>query len=343
MHIAIMMFAKYGGGIEQAFVDYCEGLRDRGHQVSAVVYPGSWAADRLKEVGIEPIGLRNFSEYDVIAVMRLRRLLKSLAPEAIITHGNRATGMAIKAKTGIPVIGVVNNYSTRRYSLADAAFTTTRDLVATLVDQGIAKDRVFLIPNMVKVVELPHRDARHQPPVIGTMGRFVKKKGFDTYIHALAILKKRGIEFKALLGGSGIEEGALRALAKEHELSSVLEFTGWIENRHDFYQRMDIFCLPSLHEPFGIVLLEAFANGVPIISSDSEGPKDIITPNYDALIVEKANAAQMAEAMEKLIKNPAKCEELAANGFAKVKSVYSLDVVAIKIEEALIKMLNPTP
>lgn len=340
MHIVNIMFAKSGGGIEQAFVDYCEGLCDLGHRVTAITHPGAWAEQQLLQRGITPVSLRNFSEYDLFAAYRLKRILKSLSADVIIAHANRATGLSLRAASGIPVVGVVQNYSTKRYNATDAVFTTTRDLIQTLAAQGIAEEKIFHIPNMVKVSELPHRTARRNPVVIGTMGRFVKKKGFDTYINALSILKVRGLEFKAVLGGTGEEEHALRELAKEKGLENTLEFTGWVDDRKAFYTGIDIFCLPSLHEPFGIVLLEAFAHGAPIISTNSEGPKDIITPNYDAIIVEKGSATQLAEALEKLIKDPSLCEKLAANGFAKVKTLYSLEVVAGRIEEALKAILR---
>jgi glycosyltransferase involved in cell wall biosynthesis len=236
------------------------------------------------------------------------------------------------------VIGVVQNYSTRRYNNTDAVFTTTYDLMATLAAQGIPENKIFHVPNMVKVAELPHRMPRNNPVIIGAMGRFVKKKGFDTYINALSILKTRGVAFKAVLGGTGEEEQNLRKLATEKELGAQLQFTGWVDDRRAFYTGIDIFCLPSLHEPFGIVLLEAFAHGAPIISTNSEGPKDIITPNYDAIIVEKGNAEQLAEALERMIKDPALCDKLAANGFAKVKTRYSLEVVSTNIEKAIVQL-----
>lgn len=340
MHILNIMFAKGGGGIEQAFVDYCEGLRDRGHQLSAIVYPGAWAEEQLRARGITPITLRNFSEYDPIAAFRLSRLIKRLAPDIIIAHANRATSLSLRARAGIKIVGVVQNYFTRRYNKTDAVFTTTYDLINTLKTQGIDEKNIFHIPNMVKVSELPHRQARHNPVVIGAMGRFVKKKGFDTYIHALALLKERGIMFKAVLGGTGVEEAVLRTLAAEKNIENDLEFIGWVDDRKAFYTNIDIFCLPSLHEPFGIVLLEAFAHGAPIISTDSEGPKDIITPNYDALIVEKENDEQLANALQRLIAEPETCEKFAANGFAKVKTRYALDVVAERIEIALKNIVN---
>lgn len=342
MHIVNIMLAKKGGGIEQAAVDYCEALKDLGHRVTAIIYPGSWAEKQLHALGISTVSLFNLSEWDVIAWVRLTRIINSLAPDAVIAHANRATGLSLRAfkKRKFPLIGVVQNYSTRRYNAVDAVFTTTYDLMATLAKQGIAEEKIFHIPNMVKCRELPHRDPRHTPPVIGAIGRFVKKKGFDVYIHALALLKERGIAFKAVLGGMGDEENALRAFAREKELDNVLTFVGWVDDRKAFYTGIDIFCLPSLHEPFGIVLLEAFAHGVPIISTNSEGPKDIITPNYDALIVEKGDAVKLAEALEKLLKDPTYCDSLAANGFAKVKTRYSLDVVGKSIETAVGKIIG---
>lgn len=341
MHIVNIMFAKGGGGIEQAFVDYCEGLQGIGRKVTAIIHPGAWAESQLKAKNIPTIALRNFSEYDYFAAWRLNRLLKKIGADIVIAHANRATGLCLRSKTKTPIAGVVQNYNTRRYNACDAAFTTTHDLINVLAAQGIARENIYHIPNMVKVAELPHRQARKTPPVVGTMGRFVKKKGFDTYINALAILKLKGVPFKAVLGGTGIEDSALRALARERGLGPAdLIFSGWVDDRKAFYTGIDIFCLPSLHEPFGIVLLEAFAHGAPIISTNSEGPKDIITPNYDALIVEKGNAEQLAEALEKLIKDPALCDSLAANGFAKVKTRYSLEVVAGKIDEACQKILT---
>jgi glycosyltransferase involved in cell wall biosynthesis len=340
MDIVNIMFAKSGGGIEQAFVDYCEGLRDIGHNITAIIHPGAWAEEQLREKNIKMVTLRNFSEYDPIAAFRLKRIIRSLKPDVVIAHANRATSLCLRAKLSVPVVGVVQNYSTRRYNAASAVFTTTHDLIATLAAQGIATERIFHIPNMVKVSELPHREDRRNPPIIGTMGRFVKKKGFDTYIEALALLKGRGVQFKAILGGTGVEENALRELAAARGLDNILQFTGWVDDRKAFYTGIDIFCLPSLHEPFGIVLLEAFAHGAPIISTNSEGPKDIITPNYDAIIVEKGNAEQLAEALEKLIKDSSLCDKLAVNGFTKVKTRYSLDVVARRIEEACAAILK---
>ena len=117
-----------------------------------------------------------------------------------------------------------------------------------------------------------------------------------------------------------------------------LAFTGWVENKHDFFQGIDLFCLPSLHEPFGIVLLEAFCHGVPVVSSDSEGPTDIIAPDVDALLVKKNDAAALADALERLLADPERAQMMAQNAYQKVVAKYDMKAVAAQIEDALQKI-----
>ena len=318
VHIVNIMFARGGGGIEQAFVDYCEGLRGRGHKVTAIAYPGSVTHRQLLALSIPVVTMRNFSEWDFFAVWRLRKHLHLLKPDIVIAHANRAYSLASRANSGLfPLVGVAQNYSTRRFKTAGAMFTTTRDLINHLAAQeGIPESRIFHIPNMVRCHELPRHHERNRPPVIGAIGRFVPKKGFGVFIEALRLLKERGYAFQAILGGSGAEERRLKDQAKKAGLEEILSFPGWVQDKRQFYSHIDIFCLPSLHEPFGIVLLEAFTYGAPVVATDSEGPRDIITPNYDALIIEKGNAEALSSALARLLDDEKLANDLAANGFA---------------------------
>ena len=339
MRIVNIMFARGAGGVEQAFVDYCEGLRDRGHRVTAIVYPGSVVHGQLLALDIHTVAMRNFSEWDIFAVNRLRKHLEVINPDIVIAHANRAYALSKKAVRGAwPLAGVAQNYSTRRLRGAEAIMTTTKDLVAHVTREGTPADRVYLIPNMVKCVELPHRAERNNPPIIGTMGRFVAKKGFDTYIDALKILKEKGYRFRAILGGDGEEADSLKAQVRAAGLEDIVYFPGWVSDKKAFYTHIDIFCLPSLHEPFGIVLVEAFTFGAPVVSTDSEGPREIILPGHDALMVKKGNSADMAEALAKLLDDEHLAEMLASNAYVKVKTTYSLEVVAARIEDACKKI-----
>jgi len=343
VHILNIMLSRGSGGIEQAFVDYCEGLSARGHRITAVIHPHAAILKDLQVLGVDIILLNNFSEWDIFAKYRLRKHIKRLRPDITIAHASRAFLLARKAVRGLcPLVGVAHNYNARiRYlSQADGAFSITHDLIRHLGSLGVEENRIFHIPNMVRCHELPRRENRHRPPVIGTMGRFVQKKGFDVYIDAITLLYHRGYTFKAVLGGTGPEDRALRKKAYNAGLSQILSFTGWVKDKKTFFSDIDIFCLPSLHEPFGIVLLEAFAHGVPVISSDSEGPRDFITPNFDALVVPVGNAIELADAMARLLDGEHLAEELAANAFVKAKTVYSIEGISERIEQSLFAVIT---
>ena len=335
MHIVNIMFSTSGGGIEQAFVDYTEGLARRGHKVTAITHPDAVVRGQLKVMGIKPVTMRNMGEWDLLARIRLWIKLKRLKPDVILAHTGRA--FTLTKYSHCPLIGIAHNYNkrVRRMKRADAVFTTTHDLIRFVMEQKIPEDRIFHIPNMVKCDTLPQRGARNDQPVIGSMGRFVKKKGFDIYIDALKILSERGYRFKAILGGVGEEEKHLKGRIKAAGMKEIVSMPGWVENKKDFYTKIDLFCLPSLHEPFGIVLLEAFTHGTPVIATDSEGPLDIITPNFDALLVKKESASELAAAMARLLDEPDFAATLATNAFVKAKTVYSLESVSERIEKAL--------
>jgi len=340
MHIVNLMFSRGSGGIEQAFLDYCQGLSARGHRVTAIVQPqAAVLVDLTKLAGIEVVTLRNHGLWDVVATYRLRRMMRALKPDIAIGHGMRAYTFGRRATHGVcPMVGVTHNYSTRRLQSADAVFAITSQLRDRVIGQWVEGHRVYSIPNMVRCGAFPERPAQRTPPVIGAMGRFVAKKGFDVFIDALAILRQRGVHFSAVIGGQGDEEEALRERARSKGLDGVLQFIGWVDNKTTFFHDIDLFCLPSHHEPFGIVLLEAFAHGVPVVSTNSEGPTDIITPDVDALLTLKNDAVALADGLERLLLQPDRANEMAQKAYQKVLMHYDMAAVSEQIEIALLKI-----
>jgi len=342
MHIVNIMFSQGLGGIEQAFLDYCKALSSRGHRVTAICAPGAAVEAALIDAGIETVALGNKGLYDIMASYRLGGVLKKLQPDAVIAHGMRAYGHARRATRRVcPLVGVTHNYSTKRLHNADAVFATTRPLHHKCVEEGVAPERVFDIPNMIDCPAVPpERAPWRQPPMIGSMGRFVAKKGFDIYIEALGLLKAAGYNFQAVLGGAGQEGAYLTQRIADLELGDVLTLAGWVEDKEKFFAGIDIFCLPSLHEPFGIVLLEAFAHKVPVVSSNSEGPQDIVIPNMDAVLVEKNDPPALATALGALLDDPHAALRMADHAFAKARSIYTMDAVALRMETALQKIIT---
>ena len=108
------------------------------------------------------------------------------------------------------------------------------------------------------------------------MGRFVAKKGFDVFIAALGRLRSQGVPFRAVLAGDGPERGGARTARGRTRPCRSIGLPGWVDDKRTFFAGVDVFCLPSHHEPFGIVLIEAMAQAMPIVSTDSEGPSEIL-------------------------------------------------------------------
>ncbi|NBO19119.1 MAG: glycosyltransferase family 1 protein [Proteobacteria bacterium] len=343
MHITNIMLSTGSGGIEQAFLDYCDGLMRRGHRVSVITHPQAEVNASLRFLGIRPHFLRNMGEWDLLAKWRLKRKLRKLKPDVVIAQTGRAFALArMGTRSFCPLVGVAHNYNqrARRFVHADGVLAITHDVIAFVAGKGVAEDKIFHIPNMVKCDALPVRTQVNRVPVIGSMGRMVAKKGFDVFIESLRILKEQGYQFSAVLGGSGPEERALKKQAKAAGLEETLQFTGWVEDKQSFYTGLDIFCLPSRHEPFGIVLLEAFTYGTAVVSTATEGPRDIITPNFDALLANPDNAQNLADALAHALDDAGLRAQLAANAFVKAKTTYSMQSVSERIEAALMRVIS---
>lgn len=341
MHIINAMFSKGLGGIEQCFVDYAEALSKQGHKVTCLVQPDAAILPALEAVkNIDIVKIANHGQWDMFAKLRIRRALRKRTPDVIISHGNRA--LRLMKKRPCPLVMVTHNYHLSSITEADAAIAITEDLKKAAIEHGMDEENILCAPNMIRPIKgAKERTASHTPPVIGAMGRLVRKKGFETFIEALAILKNTHIPFRAQLAGIGEEEEHLRQLAKEEGLeASQLEFAGWINNKEQFFDNIDIFCLPSLHEPFGIILLEAFAHGIPVVSSASEGPREIITDKHDALLATVNDPRALADALQTLISEPKTAKNLAKNALDTVTEKYAIDAVGKQLSDALEAWIN---
>lgn len=334
------MFGQKKGGIEQAFVDYSVALALQGNEVLSVTHPNAAIISLLYHHHIRPVAIKNYGQWDLLAVCRLRKILHIFQPDVIVTHGNRATILLKKASAGkFPVAAVCHNYSLKHVLGCNALLTITDHLRETVIAKGQPENTVFTIPNMISLPSIiPKRPAWRSPPIIGAMGRFVSKKGFDIFIKALALLKEENIPFQAVLGGGGEEETRLRELARSTALGEQLIFSGWVEDKEEFYQQCDIFCLPSLHEPFGIVLLEALLHRLPVVTTKSEGPREIVQHQKDALMVPVGDVAALALALKILLSSEEEALALGEAGYQAVTSRYNNAVVGKTLHQALEKI-----
>ena len=335
------MLGKGHGGLEQVAVDYHQAFESRSHKVTTVVPPYAWAKTVLQSFTTNIIDLKNAGQWDPIAAYKLSRIIKQEKPDAIICHGNRAIRICLKAAKGrAPVIAVAHNSKNKKYDKCDAIFCITKQLVDRMLSFEIAEDKLFHIPNMVIFSEDPKRPALRTPPVIGAFGRFAEGKGFRIYINALSIMKKEGIPFHAILGGDGPTKEILKSEIEKATLTEEITLTGWVTDKDAFFTSIDVFVLPSKHEAFGIVLIEAMNEAVPCISTRSNGPIEILTDKMNGLLTPIDDAEALATAIKLLLANASLCTEYGEAGRKTVCTKYTMSVVSILLETSTNTLLS---
>jgi glycosyltransferase involved in cell wall biosynthesis len=158
-------------------------------------------------------------------------------------------------------------------------------------------DRGRVIYNGIDLLSFEGVDAyQHEKPYVFALGRHVHQKGFDVLLHAMAALPD---SHDLILAGDGPDRGSLEALSTELGLGHRVHFSGRLapaEVRR-YMKGAALFVLPSRHEPFGIVNLEAMATGTPVVATRVGGVPEFIMDGETGLLVEPDDATAMAQAI----------------------------------------------
>jgi glycogen synthase len=143
-------------------------------------------------------------------------------------------------------------------------------------------------------------EVRKFPYVFG-IGRLVENKGFDVLLRAFALSER--MDHELVIAGVGPELETLVALAEELGLAGRVDFVGRADRTRTaaLFRGCAVFVLPSLHEPMGIVNLEAMAAGKPVIASRVGGVPEIVLDGQTGLLVPAGDPQAMADALKKVI------------------------------------------
>lgn len=340
------MFSQGRGGIEQAFVNSAHAIHNfSDFEQLCIIDQKSTVENQLT---IPAVKIRQFADWDPIAIYQLHKLIQEFKPDLILCHGNRPLKMTLRVKcffglVGTKIVGFCHNFSIKYLLKAGAIISVSKYILENhLLKTGYDKEHAFHIPNMIELKDYQPiaLKSRATPLVIGTMGRFVKKKGFEDYIKAIKILVDRGVNIKAILGGGGVEEYNLKILAADLKLDNIVDFIGWVHDKRAFYQQLDLFCLPSREEPFGIIALETLAYGMPMVATRTSGPLEFLVDGENAMLCNHTDPTALANAIEKmLVLSESELHQLIDHGFTTVRQ-YDLRTVSQQLVTVLRK-LNP--
>jgi glycosyltransferase involved in cell wall biosynthesis len=166
-------------------------------------------------------------------------------------------------------------------------------------------------------------------PLIVAVSRHDGRKGLDTLIGALTLLRDEGPPFRACLVGPGVLLRAHRRLVRRIGLERDVLITGRVSDAMAYLRAADVFVLPSLQEGSGSVsLLEALQAGVASVVSNVDGLPEDVTHEHDALLVAPGNRRTLARAIRRLIEEPALRARLGDNARQTFVRRFAPDVFA---------------
>jgi len=133
------------------------------------------------------------------------------------------------------------------------------------------------------------------------------------------------------IAGEGDELSALQAQLKQLNLGASVQLLGFRKDIPALMRACDVFVLPSLAEPFGLVILEAMALGKPVIATRDGGPPEIVADQATGILVPPRDPAALAGAIGQLVGNPAQGDAMGQAGLARYQSHFTVDRMAREI------------
>jgi glycosyltransferase involved in cell wall biosynthesis len=321
------------GGMERAVCSLSRGLSAHGWSIRTL-FPGrnfdrrlvDWCRDQGVEAETCPAILDAGERHSIPNLVRLGRFVRERNPGIINLHyGSNFMSLkdmvAVRASSQVRVVVTVHSaedwgtLGTRKRrmtrfaaGLADVVVVPTEETETLLVEAGVDRRRIQLIPCGVRLPErLPSRaEARSRfglPDsafVIATLARLVPGKGIRTLIEAAGLLRQRNPEVLLVIGGDGPERPGLEQSARELLGDSCTFLGALIGDTSDFYANADVFVLPSYYEAQGLVYLEAALHGVPSVGTDVGGTRRAVVDQVTGLLVPPGDPTSLAKAVERL-------------------------------------------
>ncbi len=318
------------GGAERFFTHLVNALARRGVEQTSVIRPQrAWRADIEGVSSIVESHFRNLSPDRLLLPRRVMRMAQDERPDALMAWAPRASEL-MPAYAGCIKISRLGDYPPRLdyFRNTDVIVANTPGIADHVRSLGWTRG-LEVISNFTDTVRVSPvaRSAADTPegvPVIMSMGRFVHRKGFHTLIEAMAAVPNAFL----WLAGDGEERQALETLAAEQGVADRVRFLGWLADARPHLAASDIFVMPSLHEPLGNVILEAWAQGRPVVSSRSEGPSWFMRDGENGLLAEIGDAAGLARAIRRIIAEEGLAAQLAEGGRATLMAQFSEEAVA---------------
>lgn len=340
-----------------------------------LICPKGYLAENARKIdGIKATTIEMGSKYDIGAVFDIRSMLEKIrttsdpfGPMIVHAHGPRA---GLLGRHALPK-GVLSVYTEHRWdqdyhlenrvnewmqkrmlgrlnyktNLIIAVSSSVKDFLVK--NKFAPKNRVKLIPNGIDLETRSQKlEAKKLKPkklspdfVIGSVGNLNKQKGYEYLVKAMPKILKKFPHLMLEIVGDGDERLELRRLKKELGIERHVTLLGRKENPENIMKNWDLFVSSSVAETFGIVLLEAYKVGLPVVATKVGGVQDVVKDGKTGILVEPRSSDALANAIVKLLEHPALAAKLKRGGQIKVKEFEWKKIIA-KLEKEYLNLAN---
>lgn len=333
------------GGAERIALDMCVELQRQGHEVKICTFRENNQYTFLTEqLDYQVLNTRiqlSLWRKNRVDVSALQQMIDAFQPDVIHSHLFEAEinlafcsfpkhtrrvihfhdNMVQMERFSIKTIcskQLITNYYERRLVLSN--------LPNTSVAIAISKDTEFYIKrvlpsrirtcfqlNAIQLERFQPKRQKIDSTAIVMIGSFVFKKGQELAIRTLSELKKRRIELQLNLIGDGEMKDELNHLAKELLVSEQVHFKGLIDFPEQILQQATVYLHTAIYEPFGLVLIEAMACGLPVVCTDGKGNRDLIQEGENGFMIWERDPKLLADKIQFLLENNEERQRMGEN------------------------------
>lgn len=325
------------GGERQALW-LAEALSRRGHFSAVAGRPGEPFLERASQAGlaVDPISPR--FEFDPVAVLALRAVLRRRAVQIVHAHTAHAVALAALATIRTDAKTVVtrrvdfklrSNYGSGWiYGRAAAIIAISKAVARALVASGIPEERISIIPSGIDLTRVFSRatpdtlaglGVRPGKPLVVQVSQLVGHKDPLTFVRAIAVVRDEIPDVQAILVGDGPLRGAVEAEAERLGLRGVLIVAGYRPDADSLLAAAGVVTLSSKEEGLGTVILDALSMGKPVAATSGGGIPEILEQASSGLLSPVGDSAKLASDISSILTDPALAARLSTGARSRAK------------------------
>ena len=328
-------------GGEQQFLYLAKGLAAKGHASTIICQPGSPLAERAKKEGLAVVEMSMRGGFDPIAIVKIACRLRTgydilhLHTSNAHTLGyfasllKRGHKVVVTRRVSFPIKGL---WGRLKYTAVDKLIAVCESVRNDLVNSGIPPRLVVAIHSAIDLNRYEKRRVEPPEPVVGNVAHLAGHKGHKYFLEAAKNVLAAIPGAKFIIVGDGELRSELERYAKNLAIADKVSFPGFQKDIRGFIAQCTITVLSSISgEGSPGVLKESMAIGVPVVTTDVGGSREVVADGISGFVVPPGNPDALSSAIIRLLRDKELRERMAIEGLAKVQE-FSLDAIVAKTE-----------